>query len=396
MGEPLTHYGTKDASNLMYGFHKVGNTKLEELLDIYSAPKDRKTLRTWKMKEACELIGRSEAYIRKLESSSPEYKAEIEGNARYYTLDLINRIRDKAGTRYKRPIGSSPIILAVSNFKGGVAKSTTALHLAQKAAIEGLRVLCIDLDPQATFTLGFGYIPDIHLEAKDTIKNALSESPDLIKASIQKTYFDGIDIIPGNLSISELDILLTNPSQNESLLESMGMPDIRLKKALSLVEDKYDLIVLDCGPNLGMLTINAVTAANALLVPIPPMMSDFGSFVTFTGTLGALFESMGKNFDFFRVLLTKHPESKEAKNIEFLMRESFGNYMLLNHCLMSVEVEKASATFGSVYEMTKSSSKPYKRAIESLNNVFDEILDAFKNIWGEQSKEMELGNVDDN
>ena len=86
MNEPLTHYGTKDASNLMYGFHEIGNTKLKELLDIYSAPKDRKTLRTWKMKEACDLIGRSEAYVRKLESSSPEYKAEIEGNARYYTL----------------------------------------------------------------------------------------------------------------------------------------------------------------------------------------------------------------------------------------------------------------------------------------------------------------------
>jgi chromosome partitioning protein len=384
----LTHFGSENTGILMESFYKVGQNVLKDLLQIYSAPLDKKTLKKWKMKEASLMIDRSESYLRKLEASHPEFKADTKNNIRYYSLELINKIRDFSGKRYKRPIGSKPIILAVSNFKGGVAKSTTSLHLAHKAAIDGFRVLCVDLDPQATLTLGFGYIPDLHLTSNETIKDSLLNNPHSIKSLIKNTYFDGIDIIPGNLGLSEVDIELSNIDLQSRLSINMGLPDIRLLNAINCIADLYDIIILDCAPNVGMLTINAATAANALLVPVPPVMSDLGSFITFTGTLAALFHDKSKILDFFRIVLTKHPESKESMNIQNIMNKFFGNYLLNNHIVNSVEIEKSSAAFGSIYEMTMNSSKSYKRSIDSLNKTIAEILDAFKTIWNSQSSEV--------
>ncbi|WP_236870258.1 AAA family ATPase [Candidatus Bandiella numerosa] len=384
----LTHFGSENTGILMESFYKVGQNVLKDLLQIYSAPLDKKTLKKWKMKEASLMIDRSESYLRKLEASHPEFKADTKNNIRYYSLELINKIRDFSGKRYKRPIGSKPIILAVSNFKGGVAKSTTSLHLAHKAAIDGFRVLCVDLDPQATLTLGFGYIPDLHLTSNETIKDSLLNNPHSIKSLIKNTYFDGIDIIPGNLGLSEVDIELSNIDLQSRLSINMGLPDIRLLNAINCIADLYDIIILDCAPNVGMLTINAATAANALLVPVPPVMSDLGSFITFTGTLAALFHDKSKILDFFRIVLTKHPESKESMNIQNIMNKFFGNYLLNNHIVNSVEIEKSSAAFGSIYEMTINSNKSYKRSIDSLNKTIAEILDAFKTIWNSQSSEI--------
>lgn len=387
MAEPLTHYGIDKAGKLMRGFHAVGNSTLTELLLIYSAPETKKTLRNWGISEAATLIGRTEQYIRKLEAKDgilyPPLKDER--GKRYYTLERINLFRDKLGSRFKRPAATEPVVFAITNFKGGVGKSSTSLALSHKCALEGLRVLCVDLDPQATLTLGFGFIPDVHLKGEDTISAALNESPTKIQQLIKKTYFDGISLIPGNLALADMELELTNADKQRIDIPRLGMPQERLQNALTTVKDDFDVIILDCGPNLGILTINAVTAANALLVPIPPMMADFGSFVTFTGTLAELFDSVNKSFDFFRILLTKHSGSMEAQGVETLMRERFGRYMLINHIVNSVEIEKASGRFGSVYELPKNSSPAYKRAIESLDSVFNEIIDACKLIWKAQS-----------
>lgn len=387
MTESLTHYGVEDAANLMRSFHQVGNSTLTELLLLYAAPEERKTLRTWGIREAASLIGRTEQHIRKLEEKGePLYPPTKDKNGkRFYTLERINYFRDKLGTRFKRDPLSDPMILAITNFKGGVGKSSTSLGLSHKCALDGLRVLCIDLDPQATLTLGFGFIPDVHLKSEDTICEALNKSPESILTRVQKTYFNGISLIPGNLALADMELELINTTKQTHDIQKLGMPQERLNNALSLVKNDFDIIILDCGPNLGILTINAVTAANSLLVPIPPMMADFGSYVTFTGTLAELFDSINKSFSFFRILLTKHSGSSEASGVEQLMRQRFGRYMLMNHVVNSVEIEKASGRFGSVYELPKNSSPAYQRAIKSLNSVFDEIINASKTIWKAQA-----------
>lgn len=382
---------TKDISiqKLTSGFNTLGNKLLSSILEFHTSPEYQKKTKYWGIKEAAQLIGRTEQHIRLVEDKKnsplpPPMKNK--NGKRHYSLDRINLLREHFKTSYCRPKGSSPIILSISNFKGGVAKSTVSLNLAHKAAIEGLKVLCVDLDPQATLSLQFGIIPDIHLKPADNITDTLVKNNNLIKKIIKNTHFSYVDIIPANLALTKAELQLTNPNkQNKKIISSLGMPHERLKNALEKVQDSYDIIILDCGPNLGILTMNAINASNAIIVPIPPMMSDIGSFITFSGTLAELFSENNKKLDYFKILLTKNSRSKESSAIETLMREYFGRYMLLNTMLTSVEIEKASSQFSSLYELMSHKTDSYKRAITSLDSVFEEIISSFKEIWEEQS-----------
>jgi len=115
-----------------------------------------------------------------------------------------------------------------------------------------------------------------------------------------------------------------------------------LKKTLALVKSNYDVIVLDCGPNLGALTMNAVAACNAMLVPIPPSMPDFGSFVRFTKTLSDLFNKIQPKLEFFRILISKHRGTNAANLLDTVMREKFGGYMLVNHMVETAEIDNTA------------------------------------------------------
>ena len=201
---PSTRFGLKDPAAIMDAFHQIGTETLQEVLRASSAPEAEKTLRTWGINAAAEMIGRSTQTIRQLEQKNGLLgePSILENGKRYYTLERINQMRDELGTRFKRSPLSEVIILAVSNFKGGVAKTTTSILLAQKCALDGLRVLVIDLDPQASFTLLFGLMPDIHLIGDDTVATAMLDDPSDITRVIRKTYFTGIDLIPGNSALN--------------------------------------------------------------------------------------------------------------------------------------------------------------------------------------------------
>ena len=262
-------YSIDNLQSLLSTFSLLGKDILSGKITEDIKAVNKKTLRTFRMKEACELIGRSDAFLRKLEVSDPLYKPQKINGVRFYTLDLINKIRDRANTRFKRPKNSNPIIMAVSNFKGGVGKSIISKSIADKCAISGLRVLSIGMDAQGTDSLYYGFIPDLDIMPEETIRSALLESPNLIKDLIKKTYFNGIDIIPGNLSLTEVEIKLTDYKEQINQVKKLGFPDERLSNALSYIQDDYDIILIDCGPNLNILTLNAINACNAILVPIP-------------------------------------------------------------------------------------------------------------------------------
>lgn len=389
MSTALTQYGVDDLQNILKAFSDLGTDILsgEVTKDIKAV--NKKTLRKFKMKEACEMIGRSDAFLRKLEQTDPAFEPEKINGIRYYTLELINKIRDKAGTRYIRPTGSKPIILAVSHFKGGVGKSTTANSVACKMALSGLRVLCIGMDGQGTDALYYGFIPDLDIAPEETIRPALLDDPSCIKKLIKKTYFDGIDIIPGNLTLTQAEIKLTNYDEQIKLIKKLGLPDERLANTIEYIKNDYDLILLDCGPNLNILTLNAINACNALLVPVPPALPDLASFCTYCKTLKEHLEIYEKNktLEFFRILVTKHPKNKASENILRMMLQEFGSYVMQKHIVHSAEIERAASNFCSLYELPSSSKKTYKRGLESMENVFDEILHAFKSIWEAQASE---------
>lgn len=385
--------GTDDAGALLAKFAQEGNYELDKLRANVISPEDKKKARTWGIAEVYAITGKAMNTIRAWDASLPEdQQVKKDEKGRWtFTLDDINRIRDHFGVRYQRPAGSKAMILAISNFKGGVAKTTTTVHLAQKAAIEGLRVLVVDLDPQASTTFNLGpFIPDIELSRDDIINDALLVDPELIRNCTLRSYFPSINLIPSNLSLQELDIALPNPEMNNQ--ETMGHPAFRLRNALEVIREDYDLILLDCGPNMASVSLNAMVACNGLIIPVPPQTYDHASFVMLCSSLSNLFKAMNKELDYLRILITKHQgtTNKSAVMVEQRIRQLYGEYVMSSVVNTTAAIEKASERLSTVYDqqVERNSRDTYKRAVEILDAVNNEILDDIRKVWEKQAAEV--------
>ena len=148
-------------------------------------------------------------------------------------------------------------IIAFSNQKGGVGKTTTCVNMAAYlAASFKKKVLIIDIDPQGNATTGLGFSKS---EIKASIYNAMIESEDYpVESVIIKTQVENLDILPANIDLAGADVELVYMKSRESVLRNI----------LSKVKDFYDYVMIDCPPSLGLLTINALVAANSVIVPI--------------------------------------------------------------------------------------------------------------------------------
>lgn len=381
----LTQFGVKDPVSLMEALHNVGQRAIVDIIETSSAPELRKQLRTWGINAAADMIGVSTNTIRALEEKQQIPSPEKDENGRkQYDLKLINQIRDIANKRFLRPDDTDSMVCCTINFKGGVGKSMTSLLLLQYLAINGLKVLAIDLDPQATLTTWFGYIPDVDLNENDTLATTLLEEKNDIKRIIKKTYFTGIDLIPANLELQNAELILPTVSDGE--ISTLGSPLKRLDAALEVVKHDYDVIIIDCPPNTGALTMNAVSAINAVLITLPPSMPDFSSFIRLTKTLSRVFRAVKpEQLDFFRILLTKHKGNAAANKLDQLIRKLYGEYVLVNHMVDSAEIDNTANAFLSLYEKPlATNSLTYRRALDACNKVNAEIFEAFKEIWGVQ------------
>tara|TARA_B000000557_G_scaffold264550_1_gene270289 strand:- start:54 stop:818 length:765 start_codon:yes stop_codon:yes gene_type:complete len=145
-------------------------------------------------------------------------------------------------------------VLAFTNQKGGVGKTTSAVNVALSLAVSEVRTLLIDLDPQSNATTG---LSDLFDDVQGSIYDVLLKG-DGIKDAINSTSFPNLDIIPSTNDLVGAEIELVGIMARE----------FQLQKALNKINKKYDIIIVDCPPSLGLLTINALTASNALVIPI--------------------------------------------------------------------------------------------------------------------------------
>ncbi|WP_404947073.1 plasmid partitioning protein RepA [Rhizobium terrae] len=362
-------------------------------------PNAKKTLRSFSLAEVANYVGVSQSTLKKLhlegKGPSPQtsssgrrsYTAEQMLDLRQY-LDAHGRSESRMYLPHRRN-GEKLQVVAVVNFKGGSGKTTTAAHLAQYLALTGHRVLAVDLDPQASLSSLHGFQPE--LDQMPSIYDAIRYDGDKKPLSeiIQSTNFPGLDIVPANLDLQEYEydtpLAMADKSSNEGKTFFT-----RISRALAEVDDCYDVVVIDCPPQLGYLTLTSLTAATSVMITIHPQMLDVMSMGQFLLMLGGILKPIRAagaevNLSWYRYLITRYEPTDvpQAQMVGF-MSTMFHEFMLKNQMVKSTAISDAGITKQTLYEVERSSMNrgTYDRALESVDAVNSEIAALIHQSWG--------------
>ena len=364
-------------------------------------PDAQKGLRQFSLAEVAFYLGVTQSTIKKLhlEGKGPEPETSSSGR-RSYSAEQMLELRaylDKHGrpgkrryVPYRQP-GEELHVVSVVNFKGGSGKTTTAAHLAQHLALKGHRVLAIDLDPQASLTALHGIQPELDNVPSlyETLRYDDERKP--ISEVIRPTNFPNLDIVPASLELQEYEydtpVALTSSDPHEGRTFFT-----RISKALGEVDERYDVVVIDCPPQLGYLTLTALTASSSVIVTVHPQMLDVMSMSQFLLMLGGIMKTIrdaGANMrlKWFRYLVTRfEPTDGPQKQMVGFLQAMFPNQMLSAPVLKSTAISDAGITKQTLYEVERSQfvRTTYDRAVTSLNDVNDEIAELIHKAWGRE------------
>lgn len=371
--------------------------KLNQLRLENFPPNAKKTLRQFSVAEVAHYLGVTPSNLKRLylDGKGP-VPTTMSGNRKYYTAEQMLELRQYLAETGKseakkyipqRKAGDKLQVIAVVNFKGGSGKTTTAAHLAQHLALTGHRVLAIDLDPQASLSALHGFQPELDQNPSlyDTIRYDSERKP--ITDIILETNFPGLDIIPANLELQEYeyDTPLAMQAGNEGKRFFT-----RLGKALLDVDDRYDVVVVDCPPQLGYLSLTALTASTSVLITVHPQMLDLMSMSQFLLMLGNITKTI-KNagaevrMDWLRYLITRF-EPQDVPQVQMLgfMQSMLAEEILKTPMLKTTAISDAGLTKRSLYELDRSNFTrgTYDRAIECMDAVNFEIQGLIHRAWG--------------
>ena len=401
----------------------------------------RKSLRlfsTWEITKY--LIPVATAHFRRVLKANPELpqgRSETEGGAKWFALDEVLRLRahfGAEGSKAKeylpyRPEGLPAKMVAVANFKGGVGKTSTAAHLAMSAALDGYKVLVIDLDSQGSMTSIFGgkvedewatVFPLLarhygeHLQSENRARVARGDAPlplddTLLEARnitaqelIQKTHWPNIDLIGAQLDLywAEFQIPVWRMSARGWRLWDALTDRLEADGVL----DDYDIIFFDTPPALGYLTINGLAAADILLVPLGASFLEFDSTGRFFDMLHATFssiedseniatralglEELNFEWDAVRAVVTRFDSSQQAE-MAALMQAYLGPTLSPHRQDFTALIGQAGESVNGIYEADYRdfNRETYARGRET----FDATYAAFKKLligaWMRQVQE---------
>jgi chromosome partitioning protein len=319
------------------------------------------------------------------------------GTRREFSLAEVRQWGRELRAGKMRPAGGEAIVIAVANFKGGVAKTTTAVTLAQGLSLRGHKALVIDCDPQGSLTTLFGILPDAEVDADETILPLCTGDQTTVEYAIRKTYWDGIDLIPATSALFSAEFSLPSRQKDANAKKEEFQFYNVLHYGLETARQDYDVIIIDTPPALSYVTINALMAADGIITPLPPNALDFASSVQFWSLFHEVAGSLGKHgkpkvYEFVDVLLSKVDSSDVATNV---VREwigaAYGSKVLPIEIPKTSTAATASAEFGSIYDLKpgSASSRTIKRAVDAYEQFVEAIESQVVAAWIRQTADME-------
>ncbi len=248
-----------------------------------------------------------------------------------------------------------PRVIAIANQKGGVGKTTTAVNLGAALAEAGFRVLVVDLDPQGNASTGLGINPrDVESSVYDVI---MADAP--VLDSVEPTSLKNLFVLPAKIDLAGADIELVATFSRE----------LKLRRALDPVREEYDVILIDCPPSLGLLTVNGLAAADDVIVPIQCeyyALEGLGQLLRNV----AMVRSVNPTLDVRGIVLTMHDSrTKLAEQVELEVREHFGARVYKTVVPRTVRIAEAPS-FGQpiiVFDPTSRGAKAYRELAKEVS-----------------------------
>jgi len=275
-----------------------------------------------------------------VEAERDETPEEDSGPERFMPRDLIAPSRHEAVVEEPEAPTKHAEVIAFANQKGGVAKTTTTLNLAVAFAESGHRVLCIDLDPQGNLTMSQGIDPDkVEKSLYDVLVNDMPISEIIVKREI--------DIAVSSIDLAGAEIAMSTKIGRERSLE----------KALKEVSGDYDFVCIDTPPSLGLLTINALTAANRVIVPVQCEYLSMRGLVQLQNTLKMIQENLNPDVRIEGILPTMlDSRTVHAKEAVEILEENFGDLVFKSRIRKAIKFAEAPVKGASVLKYDSQSS----------------------------------------
>jgi len=234
-------------------------------------------------------------------------------------------------------------VIALANQKGGVGKTTTAVNLGIGLAAEGNRVLLLDADAQGNLTdsLGFQESDNLPVSLATMLQKCMAEEASDPQEGILQ-HHEGIDLMPGNIELSAVEVALVNTMSRETILRGY----------VDSVKENYDYILIDCMPSMGMMTINALAAADSVIIPVQAHYLPAKGMTQLLQTVARVRRQINKKLVVEGVLLTMvDSRTNFAKDISFILRRDYGDKLRVfeTEIPLSIRAAETSARGNSIY-----------------------------------------------